>query len=56
MTSGGTIENVESKLFTNRDFRLESGVVLPELHMAARLDADKWAPALRAFLDGLARG
>lgn len=29
-----TMENVESKRFTTRDFRLESGVVLPELTLA----------------------
>ena len=34
MTSTRTLENVESKLFTTRDFRLESGIVLPELTLA----------------------
>jgi homoserine O-acetyltransferase len=34
MTTAATLENVESRLFTTRDFRLESGVVLPELALA----------------------
>ena len=34
MTPTGTIEGVESKLFTTSNFRLESGAVLPELTLA----------------------
>ena len=34
MKPAGTIVNVESKLFTTHDFRLESGAVLPELTLA----------------------
>ena len=48
--TAATLDNVESKLFTAREFRLESGVVLPEITLAYETYGTLDASGRRAVL------